>query len=152
VYQSSGLPSRLIDVEMKDQSKVRLVDVKTREQYLALSYRWGNSQRLVTDIDNLALIQKGVEIDQLSTAIQDAILICRALKIRYLWVDALCIIQEGDSGADWSLESQKMGLIYAQAYATIADTSTPMGSMFTEPKRSLITRILEDLKIEMMTQ
>jgi hypothetical protein len=69
-------------------------------------------------------MQKGVEVDLLSKTIQDAILICRALRIQYLWVDALCIIQKGDNGADWSLESQKMGLIYAQAYVTIAAASS----------------------------
>ena len=120
MYQRSGIPSRLIDVEMRDQLKVRLVDVKTREQYLALSYRWGKSQQLVTTVENLAVMQKGVETDRLSRTVQDAFLICRALKIRYLWGDALCIIQKGDNYADWSLKSQKMGLIYALSYVTIA--------------------------------
>ncbi|KAK5078782.1 hypothetical protein LTS08_006616 [Lithohypha guttulata] len=124
VYQNSGLPSRLIDVEMKDRSKVRLVDVKTREQYLALSYRWGESQRLVTHRDKLETMRRGFEIDLLSKTIQDAILLCRELKIRYLWVDALCIIQKGDNGADWSLEFQKMSLIYAQAFVTVAVASS----------------------------
>ena len=94
---------------MKDQSKVRLVDVKVRSQYLAFSYRWGKSQRLVTTVKNLPQMREGINLDRSSRAIQDAVLICRKLKIRYLWVDALCIIQEGDDYADWSGESQKMG-------------------------------------------
>jgi hypothetical protein len=122
-YGNSGLPSRLIDVDGNDQSKIKLIDVKGRNQYLALSYRWGESQSLVTTMDNLSVMRKGIEITRFPRTIQDAILICRMLKIRYLWVDALCIVQKGDNNADWSLESQKMGLIYAHAYATIAVAS-----------------------------
>jgi hypothetical protein len=41
-------------------------------------------------------------------------------------VDALCIKQNDTE--DWSFESQKMGLIYANAYLTIAATSAKCGS------------------------
>lgn len=37
---------------------------------------------------------------------------------RYLWIDALCIIQ--DSLEDWALESRKIGYIYSHAVLNIA--------------------------------
>ncbi|KAK0109418.1 hypothetical protein ONS95_002115 [Cadophora gregata] len=123
-YGNFGLPSRLIDVMMEDQSKVRLVDVQGRHEYIALSYCWGKSQRLVTTKDNLAQIQMGIEISCFAKAIQDAVLFTRKLKTRHLWVDALCIIQKGDNYVDWACESQKMALIYGQSYLTIAAAST----------------------------
>lgn len=57
------------------------------------------------------------------TGCTDAVILCRKLEVRYLWIDALCTIQKGDGGVDWSLESPKMTLIYAQAYATITAAS-----------------------------
>lgn len=48
----------------------------------------------------------------------DAILITRHLGIRYLWVDALCIIQ--DDPEDWRRESAKMRNIYQKSFCTIA--------------------------------
>lgn len=33
------------------------------------------------------------------------------------------VIQKGDEGADWSYESQKMALIYAQSYVTLGAAS-----------------------------
>jgi hypothetical protein len=34
-----------------------------------------------------------IPVSSLSQVIQDAITTCRALSIRYLWVDSLCILQ-----------------------------------------------------------
>lgn len=52
---------------------------------------------------------------------QDAVVITRRLGIRYLWIDALCIIQ--DDRSDWEKESAKMGAIYSLAHVTIAADS-----------------------------
>ena len=40
------------------------------------------------------------------------------LGIRYIWIDAVCIIQ--DSVADWRVEASKMGNIYQNDYLVIA--------------------------------
>jgi hypothetical protein len=58
---------------MEDQIKIRVVDVKTRQQYLALSYRWGASRPLVATANSLGLMREAVEIGKLSRVIQDAI-------------------------------------------------------------------------------
>lgn len=54
----------------------------------------------------------------LPRTIRNALQIIRTFHIRYLWVDALCIIQ--DSHKDWQMESAKMGEIYARSFITIA--------------------------------
>ncbi|GAB7345221.1 hypothetical protein MBLNU457_3596t1 [Dothideomycetes sp. NU457] len=59
-----------------------------------------------------------IPIRLLPKTIQDAVYITRALKIRYLWVDALCIIQ--DNQADWEKEVPTMGKIYNHSLLTIA--------------------------------
>jgi hypothetical protein len=70
----------------------------------------------------------GIPLALLSQTIQDAVEVTRRLGIKYLWVDALCIIQEQPDKADWTIESAKMGLIYANAYLTIAATSASSAS------------------------
>ena len=52
---------------------------------------------------------------------QDAVTITRLLGLRYLWIDALCIIQ--DSEADMKEELEMMDWIYSRAYVTVAAIS-----------------------------
>jgi hypothetical protein len=51
----------------------------------------------------------------------DALTITRQLRFQYLWIDALCIIQ--DSAEDWAEESPKMASIYGQAALMISATA-----------------------------
>ncbi|XHG05904.1 hypothetical protein AWENTII_009117 [Aspergillus wentii] len=58
-----------------------------------------------------------MKMDTLLKTISDAVLVCRALNIRYIWVDALCIIQQ--DGEDWEMESARMADVYSRAHITI---------------------------------
>jgi len=49
--------------------------------------------------------------------VRDAFRVCRTLDIRYLWINALCILQ--DSKQNWEEQSQDMSLIYEGASLTI---------------------------------
>ena len=60
-------------------------------------------------------------MDIFPKAFIDAVHITRRLGVPYLWIDALCIVQ--DSVDDWEAESAKMASIYANAYITIAAAS-----------------------------
>lgn len=89
---------------------------------MALSYCWGKhhtGER--TTNRTVGRMMEGIAIAELSQTIQDAVKVVRELRIQYLWIDALCIIQEDK--ADWIHESKKMGQIYANAFLTIAATS-----------------------------
>ncbi|KAG4431112.1 hypothetical protein IFR05_013399 [Cadophora sp. M221] len=59
-----------------------------------------------------------IPLDNVPRTVRDAIKVTRQLGIRYLWVDALCIIQ-GDED-DWARESAVMGQIYRQSFCTLA--------------------------------
>lgn len=62
-----------------------------------------------------------VDEDELPASIRDAIELARYLGVQYLWVDALCIIQ--DDTQDWVNESAQMSTVYAQAFLTISASS-----------------------------
>lgn len=59
-----------------------------------------------------------IALDSLPKTFRDAVLITRALNLRYLWIDSLCIIQ--DDIHDWEIEAANMYSIYANAHITLA--------------------------------
>ncbi|TVY23463.1 hypothetical protein LHYA1_G008378 [Lachnellula hyalina] len=88
--------------------------------YAALSYCWGKagSRNYLTTKDNLEMRQKAVDVSTFPKTFNDAIVVCRYLDIRFLWIDSLCIVQ--DSKSDWQTQSQRMGDIYSNAALTIS--------------------------------
>ncbi len=60
---------------------------------------------------------EGIDMTCLPQTLRDAIEVTRGLNIRYLWIDALCIVQDDDS--DKANEIQQMGEIYKNSTVTI---------------------------------
>ena len=89
--------------------------------YLALSYKWGShpSRDHVTTNANLLARELHLAEDELPRTFRHAIHIARRLGVRYLWIDAICIIQDSDFEEDWLRESEKMGSIFANALLTL---------------------------------
>lgn len=54
--------------------------------------------------------------------LRETIGLCRKLGLLYLWIDALCIIQDDED--DWTEESARMGSIHQNAHLTIAAGSS----------------------------
>ncbi|KAF4444219.1 HET-domain-containing [Fusarium acutatum] len=124
-------PARLLDIEeYKAKRLIRLIQTEglPRVKYAALSYCWGNvddaAYQPKTNSANLSGRLSGFGIDAMSPVVRDAIITCEALEIRYLWVDALCILQGKADIADWEVESQKMNDIFRNAYITICPSSS----------------------------
>jgi hypothetical protein len=65
---------------------------------------------------------EAIPLESCSQSIQDAVVIARGLGIQYLWIDALCIIQ--DASSDKLHEIEMMGNIYKDATVTIAAASS----------------------------
>lgn len=119
----STLPSRVIDVGLGDGSiepKLYVSDSTEKVFYTTLSYCWGDIGQLTTTNATLEKHRHCMPMNTLSLSVQDAITVTRHLGIRYLWVDALCIIQ--DCPKDVAREINKMGDIYSNCTLTIAAT------------------------------
>ncbi|KAE8343866.1 heterokaryon incompatibility protein-domain-containing protein [Aspergillus arachidicola] len=118
------LPKRVIDLsqyEHQNRTVKIVVDPDINAVYCALSYRWPRKHPIVLKRDNLEKLREGVSARRLDPSIQDACEIAHALGIRYLWVDALCIIQPTDEDdADWCDQAPRMASIYGRALFTIA--------------------------------
>jgi len=111
------LPSRVLDLEAADP-RLHVTEAGERGHYLALSYCWGGPQDVITTRDNISTNMAGMLETSFPQSIQDAIRVTRKLGYRYLWVDALCILQ--DSTADKHSEISNMGAIYKNSTLTIA--------------------------------
>ncbi|KAF5614159.1 het-domain protein [Fusarium subglutinans] len=115
---ASQLESYWISKDNKSQ------DVDERPMILfteeALSYCWGNTghNRFKTEKETLAIRKQGFDYIQLPSTLRDAVKVARTLGLEYLWVDALCIVQ--DWKEDKSKEISKMWQIYQGATIVIS--------------------------------
>ena len=107
--------------------KDQLSDV---DGYIALSYCWGSPKEIekklvCTTKDNYKLRLEGFSTDDLPKTFKDAVQVTRALGKKYLWIDALCIIQanKGADSKDWDTEASLMEQVFGSAYCTIAASS-----------------------------
>jgi hypothetical protein len=91
--------------------------------YVALSYVWGKESFFKTTRQNVAELQLDFALTDahgnlgVPRTIEDAIAVVGLLEERYLWVDALCIVQDDDTTRD--AEIYNMAAIFAAASATI---------------------------------
>ena len=60
---------------------------------------------------------------KLPKTFRDAVSVTRALDVRYIWIDSLCIVQ--DDLEDWEQEAAKMASIYENSFLTIAAVDSP---------------------------
>ncbi len=117
IKQSSLSVFRLIDVQHACVVELADVDLSSLE-YATLSYVWGRITRLTLQTQNRLDLQKRGSLDKsVGNTIWDAMQFTNLLEIRYLWVDALCIIQNDD--ADKAMQIGGMGAIYSNSHLTI---------------------------------
>jgi hypothetical protein len=128
-YGISFVPTRLID--LMDPQTPRLVvsaaqsphnDLDGRGiKYAALSYCWGSASdtrsMLKTEKSSMKSRTTGIALSEMPKVFQDTIALCKKLSIRYLWIDALCIVQ--DDRLDWEQEGSQMGKVYENAFVTV---------------------------------
>jgi len=108
---------------------ILVIDVKARClrrlgdccRYFALSYVWGGVNQAEAKLDSLQRLLIPGALNDLGDAvpltIRDAMEFVEKLGERYLWVDALCIVQDDYTTKQSMIE--QMHLIYSQAYATL---------------------------------
>lgn len=124
------MPRRLLDVGTIESPTLYLRETVPEHPtlpYLTLSHSWGSpsteaKMRATTTSANIESRRKAIAFESLPKTFKDSILITRKLKVQYLWIDSLCIIQ--DSGEDKMTEIMNMGNIYSDSYCTIAASAS----------------------------
>lgn len=92
------LPTRLIHVgtDNRHPQLIETANVKlsgSAARYVALSYRWGKSPPLTTTRKTIKKRMSTIPLSSMPRTVRDAVIITRRLGIRYIWIDAMCIIQ-----------------------------------------------------------
>ena len=88
-------------------------DDDENQKYTAVSYCWGANQNILLLTTNVNAYTECIPVESLPRTIADAVIITRKMKLRYLWVDALCILQNSEE--DLAHELSYMGELYANA-------------------------------------
>jgi hypothetical protein len=117
------LPSRVIDVT--DLARPYLLDTQgKRDHYFTPSYCWGQSMRLLSTSQTYATFRRMLPMDErMPLTFREAFTVTKALGYRYLWIDALCMLQ--DDPADVHKEMARMGEIYMHSVVTICASKGP---------------------------
>jgi hypothetical protein len=151
-YRGNGASARyvadvpLVFIDVVDHC---LVPATSAVKYSALSYMWGivdMSQTLLANYESCR--QMGGLPATLPNTISDAIALVRALGERYLWVDALYIVQ--DDAEHKARGIAHMDVVYNKAFATVvamhgasADVGLPGARSGTRPPQRIETLVVE---------
>ncbi|KAK4505708.1 hypothetical protein PRZ48_003673 [Zasmidium cellare] len=118
------LPSRVLSVGTAPGDSIKLVETDGAEGiYACLSHCWGTAPVTARTLrSNFEQHLQGFDLEYLPRTFRDAVAVCRALDLPYLWIDSLCIVQ--DDSDDWDRECVQMCSIYQNAALTIAASSS----------------------------
>ncbi|KAE8367489.1 heterokaryon incompatibility protein-domain-containing protein [Aspergillus caelatus] len=119
-HDFKGIDFRVIDIHRRC-----IVKASENCSFVALSYVWGGVDQLRLNEATKPLLMSDGGLDyawlRIPMTIRDAIVACEKLKFQYLWVDALCIMQ--DSTRDTRIQIMRMKKIYSAAEYTIVAVS-----------------------------
>jgi hypothetical protein len=144
----------LIDLGSGSDINLRLVATQeesiSSHQYVALSHPWGDVKKfppfctwrrdgsgLGHDINTF---KQAIKYGELPATFKDAVDCTRALGIRYLWIDSICIIQGKDG--DFNDEAKNMEKVFSGAYCVLAASRASnqySGFLGPRPQRKYIT-------------
>lgn len=123
--QKPRLPTRVIDVRPTPKlDSVKVVETNQLQnplaQYITLSHVWGDKKYHFQILEsNKRRMMMTIQDEELPRTYKDAVTITRKLGITYLWIDSLCIIQDGPQEYK-EAEFDKMSEYYSNSCLTIA--------------------------------
>ncbi|KAH7311451.1 heterokaryon incompatibility protein-domain-containing protein [Stachybotrys elegans] len=118
-------PTRVLDLGENDGSVIKLLcdSDASSAGWAALSHCWGTETKPpMLNAKNLQDWISGIDRSALPPTFSNAVDVCRALSIRYLWIDSICILQ--DDPKDWEREATRMGDVYQHAELVIVGASS----------------------------
>lgn len=121
-------PTHLLDVTIKGPKGlpgVKLVDgmfLDPLTEYVTLSHCWGHSKPIRLNKKTLPALRQGVAQSTLPKTFADACYATEKLGLRYLWIDALCIMHDQEPLV--YAEISQMSKVYSEATVNLAATSS----------------------------
>ena len=121
-------PTRLLDIgDIRcDNVPVRLVhsadEATLSGPYCTLSHCWGKAHFIQLNQQTTTSLCSGVALDQMPKTFREAISATKRLKVRYIWIDSLCIVQ--DDLSDWFREAAEMHKVYSHSYCNLSASAS----------------------------
>ncbi|KAL8880500.1 MAG: hypothetical protein Q9198_002107 [Flavoplaca austrocitrina] len=141
------MPTRVLDLDafqdgsrQEDDADIRLCETDGWcGSYITLSYCWGGYTSCRTLQANYKQRKDRILYHQLPPVFAQAVRVTRALGVRYLWIDSLCIVQ--DDAEDWQREAAAMSDTYWNTICRLAvnDCNNPTETFF--PPKSIMSTV-----------
>jgi hypothetical protein len=132
----SPLPTRVIEIAREDDRQrlyLRYTD-GLHGAYITLTHRWNESTSgCITTTSNIESRLLGEDFGELPQLFQDAFIIAEKLGIKFIWIDSICIIQQGDNLVDWRREAPKTAHYYQFSVFTLAGTAEDITGGLLQP-------------------
>jgi len=127
--RSDWYPTRLLDLEWNSEGKtersIRLIETRDglpTRPYVTLSHCWGDATICKLEKATIAQFKRCITLEQLPKTFIDAIAVARFLRIRYIWIDSLTIVQDNEK--DRIRESAAMKQVYQNSFCNIGATGS----------------------------
>lgn len=115
-------PTRLVEIRRQPDGSLhpRIYHSKPKDRirWATLSYVWGGDQPIKTTKAVLRDREYHLPFSELPKTLQDALIVTDSIGLSFIWIDALCIIQ--DDPDDLAREIVKMPEIYNHGVCTIS--------------------------------
>jgi hypothetical protein len=137
IYQPY-LPEKIISLGPESNMDIRLIEAYglPHEPYFVLhDQQEPRSFSSLSECQDLEDDSVEVPYDILPQVFQDAIIVCRKLSIKYLWINALC--ENHDDDDDWEIAKEKTAMVYTNAELVLISTGSVDGNEgFLCPRKS----------------
>lgn len=129
------MPTRVIDVGDDDVPPRLIISEGQFFEYCALSSCW-DPDTLKTTTATLKEHMEGIPLDRLPLTLREAVVATRALGMRYIWIESLCIVQDDEADR----ERDQKRLVYANATLTLSalDSKDSADGLF-RPRNECLT-------------
>ncbi|KAK6853594.1 heterokaryon incompatibility protein [Apiospora arundinis] len=121
------VPKRLLDLTTLSEGRVVVRETELlpspKPRFVTLSHCWGNPEKTpMLELKPYNIVAftdptKGIRKEQLPQNFKDAVDVAILLKAQYIWIDSLCILQDGE---EFKTEGQFMHLVYRNSYCNLA--------------------------------
>lgn len=154
-HSNGGYPTRLLHITSSNSRRgqdlnLRIVhgaQLSAGSQYATLSHRWGQTNIVRLTVDNLSSWTERIPTEILPQTFLDAAQVAKRLGIDYIWIDCLCIIQEGDELEDWKREAPTMQNVYSNACFNIcASWGHEIGGLFATRDPGMVEHAPFDMR------
>jgi hypothetical protein len=139
------VPKRLVDIYTGAAGQYRVIERENKKEgpYVTLSHSWGRNPKFLrlTTENKVRLMENGFTASELGNKnFKEAIEVARHIGIKYIWIDSLCICQDGKD-RDFRDEGQYMHLVYQNLYCNIvaADSRDWGGGLFRDRSDNLLS-------------